>query len=200
MGFAGDYHSTTAVWGDYDNDGRLDLYVASFLAAEPFYRDHLWHNEGARFRDVTPPAILARDASHGVQWADFDADGDLDLALANNHAQASHPLFRNLLPAARARRSLQLLVLDAAGRYTRAGSEVRLYRAGTRTLLGTRLVDSGGGYDSQNAMPVHFGLAAEGRVDVEVTCLLGGRRRIDRRAGVDPAALGGRPLVVRACP
>ncbi len=38
-------------------------------------------------------------------------------------------------------------------------------------MLGTNIVDTGSGYNSQNAMPVHFGLAEEGLVDVEVTTL-----------------------------
>src|SRR5206468_5201512 len=37
-------HATTPSWGDYDNDGRPDLYVAGFLATETHYPDHLFHN------------------------------------------------------------------------------------------------------------------------------------------------------------
>ena len=59
------------------------------------------------------------------------------------------------------------LVLVGGGRHTRAGSEVRIYRAGTDEVLGTRLLDTGGGYCSQNVMPVHIGLP-EG-VEVVIT-------------------------------
>ena len=114
--------------------------------------------------------IQAHDGDHGVQWADFDLDGALDLALANNEAMGSHYLFRNQLPVDQARRSLQVLVLDDKGHFTKAGSEVRLYAAGTCKLLGTNIVDTGSGYCSQNAMPAHFGLGShDGAVDVEVT-------------------------------
>lgn len=198
LGLGEDYHSTTAAWGDFDNDGRPDLYVASFMGDDRDARDHLFHNRGDRFVDVLPDAVRRDDASHGVQWADFDADGDLDLALANNHRSGVHFLFRNQLPADAARRALQVLVLDGAGRHSRAGSEVRVFRAGTRELLGTRLVDAGGGYDSQNAAPVHFGLPRMERVDVEVTWFSPAGRRTTRVADVDPAALSGRALVVRA--
>ena len=51
-----------------------------------------------------------------------------------------------------------ILVVDRAGRHTRAGSEVRVYAPGTRTVLGGRLVDTGGGYCSQSVIPVHLGL------------------------------------------
>jgi hypothetical protein len=75
---------------------------------------------------------------------------------------------------------------------------VRLYRAGTRELMGTGLVDTGGGYASQNIAPVHFGLGEyEGRVDVEITFLTRAGRQVTRVQDVDPRSLAGRPLIVR---
>ncbi len=91
-------HATTPFWGDYDNDGRPDLYVAGFLATETHYPDHLFHNDGGRFTDLLPKLLNDHDASHGVQWVDFDGDGALDLSLTNNDASGGHYLFRNLLP------------------------------------------------------------------------------------------------------
>jgi penicillin amidase len=203
MGVAGETHATTSVWGDFDNDGRVDVYVVSYLSAVMNVRDRLFHNEGATFRDVTPSILLKNDATHGAQWVDYDQDGDLDLALADNGTAGVHFLFRNRLPAALRQRGLNVLVLDERGRYTRAGSEVRVYRAGTRTLLGTRMVDTGSGYCSQNMMPVHVGLppadsGGADSVDVEVTTLTMGGRKITRVSGVDPKSLGGKPLVVKA--
>jgi penicillin amidase len=198
LGIAGDYHATTSVWGDYDNDGRKDLYVASYLANVMHARDYLYRNDGATFRDVTPSTLLKHDATHGVQWMDFDADGDLDLALADNGAMGGHFLFRNRLPAPRRERGLNVIVLDGRGRYTRAGSEVRAYKAGTKTLLGTSVVDTGSGYCSQNLAPVHLGLPTGDPVDIEVTTLTTRGRQVTRIEGVDPKARAGKPLVVRA--
>jgi hypothetical protein len=194
-------HATTPAWGDYDNDGRPDLYVAGFLVNVTHYPDHLFHNEranagGARFRDVLPALVNDHDASHGVQWVDFDQDGALDLALANNDPGGGHYLFRNLLPAARARQSLAIDVVDSKGRHTKPGAEVRAYAAGTRRLISSGLVDTGGGYCSQNVMPVHVATSAADRVDVEVTTMAKGGRKVTKISGVDPkTAL--RPLVLR---
>ncbi len=198
LGIAGDQHSTTAVWGDYDNDGRPDVYVASYLANVMHARDRLLRNVGGAFRDVTPSILLKHDATHGVQWMDYDTDGDLDLALADNGTMGLHFLFRNRLPAPLRQRGLNALVLDERGRYTRAGSEVRAYIAGTRTLLGTVMVDTGGGYCSQNLAPVHLGFPTADPVDIEVTTLTASGRKVTRLAGVDPKKLAGKPLVVRA--
>jgi hypothetical protein len=142
--------------------------------------------------------IFRHDGDHGVQWADFDLDGALDLALANNEPMGSHYLFHSQLPADRARRSLQVLVLDIKGHYTKAGSEVRLYAAGTRRLIGTNIVDTGSGYCSQSAMPVHFGLGSyDGAVDVEVTHFTPTGRLVTRMTGVEPRAYQGKYLEVR---
>src|SRR4029079_16578064 len=193
MGVAGEYHAVSSAWGDYDNDGRPDLYVTAYINGITRYPDYLYHNDGDHFSDVTPAIILRHDGDHGVQWADFDLDGALDLALANNESMGSHYLFRNLLPPERARRSLQVLVLDEKGAFTKAGSEVRLYAAGTRKLLGTNMVDTGSGYCSQNAMPAHLGLGShEGAVDVEVTHFTPAGRVVTRVAAVDPRAYHGK--------
>jgi penicillin G amidase len=197
MGVAGGDKATPSSWGDYDNDGRPDLYVSSYVDLPVNERDYLFRNEGNRFKDVLPPAFLKRGATHGIQWADFDGDGALDLAMANNNPDGNLSLYRNLLPPARARRSIQVLVLDDKGHYTRAGSEVRVYAPGTRTILGARLVDTGSGYCSQNAMPVHIGLPTDGRVDVEVTSLTRAGRKVARVANVDPGKLPRRVLVLK---
>jgi hypothetical protein len=189
-------HATTPSWGDYDNDGRPDLYVAGFLATETHYPDHLFHNgRGGAFTDVLPALVKDHDASHGVQWIDFDNDGALDLALTNNDPGGGHYLFKSLLSASRARRSLAVDVVDARGRHTKPGAEVRVYTAGTRRLISSGLVDTGGGYCSQNVSPVHVATGDAARVDVEVMTMASDGRRVTRVAGLNPKTAR-RPLVV----
>jgi len=68
-----------AAAGDYDNDGRIDLYITALEG------DRLFRNEGAgRFRDVTKAAGIA-NANFGTSaaWFDYDRDGRLDLFVAN---------------------------------------------------------------------------------------------------------------------
>src|SRR5262249_47465308 len=67
--------------GDYDNDGRDDVYVT--CALEP---GHLFHNEGGgRFRDVTGQAGVGDEGKLGTScaWLDYDNDGWLDLFVCN---------------------------------------------------------------------------------------------------------------------
>jgi hypothetical protein len=196
-GLAIDARYDACALADVDHDGRIDLYVNGTVTGGRSYRDHLFRNTGSRFEDVTPANVLALHADHGVQWADFDADGDEDLALTGVRPDGMHLVLRNLLAAADARRSLRVSVVDARGRATRAGAEVRLFAAGTRRVLGTRLVDTGSGYDAQSEMPVHFGLARAAAVDVEVTMPVRGTRVVRLVRGVQPRAWRGKVLEVR---
>lgn len=195
-------HAVTSAWGDLDNDGLSDLYVGNFIAGQPLYRDALFVNRGATsggwsFTESLPDVILKHDATHGVQLVDFDGDGRLDLSLTNNDpGGGGHPLLRNT--AAPRGRGFFVEVADTAMRQTRAGSEVRVFQPRSRQLLSASLVDAGSGYCSQNAMPVHLGVpeAWKGRVDVEVTTLVRGVRRVTSIKGVDPASYVRRPLRV----
>lgn len=65
--------------GDYDNDGKDDVYVTALEG------DRLFRNLGGfKFRDVTKASGLA-NASFGTSaaWLDYDRDGRLDLFVAN---------------------------------------------------------------------------------------------------------------------
>jgi hypothetical protein len=65
--------------GDYDNDGRDDVYLTALGG------DHLLHNEGGgRFRDVTRESGIVNSAfATSSAWLDYDRDGRLDLFVAN---------------------------------------------------------------------------------------------------------------------
>jgi enediyne biosynthesis protein E4 len=65
--------------GDFDNDGRDDIYITALEG------DRLLRNTGAfRFEDVTKAAGIANAAfATSAAWLDFDRDGRLDLFVAN---------------------------------------------------------------------------------------------------------------------
>jgi hypothetical protein len=64
-------------------------------------------------------------------------------------------------------------------------------------VLGSRQVSTGGGYNTQHAAPLHFGVAGNAAVDVEVTFMTPSGRRTQRVNRVDPARYHGRSLVIR---
>jgi len=129
-------------------------------------------------------------------WADFDSDGDTDLSLTGATDSGMHHILSNQMPQTLEARSILVQVTDGNGFRTRAGAEVRVYEAGTRTLLGTRLLDTGSGYNTQSSLPVHFGLPREGLVDIEVIFPGGGSRSVTAVKNVDPRDHAGRPVTV----
>ena len=160
------------------------------------YRDYLFHHTGRVFTDATPDNVRALPASHGASWADVDDDGDVDLALAGTTTERMPLLLRNMLPSPATARSLKVRVVDDRGHATRAGAEVRIFRAGTRQLLGAALVDAGSGYNSQSDLPVHIGLKDLAAVDVQVI-VPGGRARTETwQRGVLPSRT--RAVVIRS--
>ncbi len=74
-------------WGDYDNDGRLDLFVST--GAQNPLNNLLFHNEGSgNFTKVTSGSIVNESSSSsGCAWLDYDKDGWLDLFVVNGSNQ-----------------------------------------------------------------------------------------------------------------
>jgi len=77
-----------ALFADYDNDGRLDLYVATDG------RDILYRNlGGGKFQEVAATAGIGEaDPGYAARFVDLDLEGDLDLFLAN---AAANRVYRN---------------------------------------------------------------------------------------------------------
>ena len=182
--------------GDLNNDGREDLYNISYRSGETHGYDAFYWNTGNGFDRDFPDSLARFDGDHGVRFADFDGDGDLDIALTNRRPGGRLSVLRNELPADQGA-YLFVSVLDGRGNHTRQGSEVRLFDHETGRLLGTRIVDTGGGYISQNLAPIHFGTGAHRLVDIEVTSMSAEGRRIIRVTDIDVADFEGRAVKVR---
>ncbi len=88
------YPTEAAAWGDYDNDGFIDLYLANYEKPllETIDRgrcnpDHLFHNNGdGTFTEVSKTAgtsLRENMCGRGVSWGDYDNDGDSDIYVSN---------------------------------------------------------------------------------------------------------------------
>ena len=96
-GVAGQQASFTAAWGDYDGDGRLDLYVANGVIADGGANSlHLNRTGGAiLFEDIATAAGVADTLKTvGTAAGDYDADGRVDLYSVN--IGGPNRLFHNL--------------------------------------------------------------------------------------------------------
>jgi hypothetical protein len=70
-------YAGAATWADYDNDGRLDLFVLGYFDSQ------LWRNTGNGFTNVTASVApgLPRVAYSSMAWGDYDNDGRSDFLI-----------------------------------------------------------------------------------------------------------------------
>ncbi|HET7206410.1 MAG TPA: CRTAC1 family protein [Terriglobales bacterium] len=97
MGDPNRYYGLGATWGDYNNDGWPDLYVANDAGPNFLYRNK--HDGTFEEEGLMDGAAVGADGSEqgsmGVSWGDFDHDGRLDM-LVTNFVNQSDTLYRNM--------------------------------------------------------------------------------------------------------
>ncbi len=91
----GVYRSSVA-WGDYDNDGDLDVLLTGDLSDRDSI-SKVYRNDGGAFTDIGAALFAAGRSSVG--WGDYDNDGDLDILLTGSHRTK---VYRNESPVANA--------------------------------------------------------------------------------------------------
>lgn len=155
--------------GDYDNDGRLDLFFTTVYANASFGKKNypvLYHNEVAgdawQFGDATKGSGLEElPPTYQASWADFDRDGDLDLVTAGQ-------LYVNSLAAGM--HWLEVRVRGDGRRVNRqgVGAQARIRLPDGRVL--TREVQIGTGQGNADSLVLHFGLGdVAGPVQVDIS-------------------------------
>ncbi len=90
------FHPTqNAAWGDYDNDGTLDLFIGNESRRGDPHPCELFHNQGdGTFRNAAQGVGLDHVGFvKGSAWGDYDNDGDLDLYLSQFYE--TNTLYRN---------------------------------------------------------------------------------------------------------
>jgi len=142
-------------WGDYDNDGDLDLYVAKGMNQT----DRLYQNNSGTFTDVASTVGMV-DTRHSsaISWGDFNNDGFLDLYLNNNGTQ--NRLFKS--NAGNSNKWIVLWLQGVQSNRSAIGARVTIK---TGTLTQIREVQGGSGGKGQNSLPVEFGLGSASTID-----------------------------------
>ncbi len=85
-------NSDGAAWGDYDNDGNLDLFVTNYSANNALFKN----NGDGTFTKILTGAIVSDGGFSGAaSWCDFDNDGNLDLLVTNGGNEDNFLYFNN---------------------------------------------------------------------------------------------------------
>ena len=86
--------SGSVAWGDFDNDGDLDLAVNG--VDESAARFRVYRNDNGTFNFYNEPAGVVGPGGNGsVAWGDFDNDGDLDLAVIGGDGGERFRIYRS---------------------------------------------------------------------------------------------------------
>ena len=144
-------------WGDYDNDGDLDLWIPQVKTYSFWDWCYLWRNNGDRtFTDQAETLGIRVWSNTGAAWGDYDNDGDLDLVTEGTHPfkgiREIH-LFRN---DGNENHWLQLELEGTSSNRMAVGARIILRNNGTSM---SRIIGGdNGGHGFQNSPVVHFGL------------------------------------------
>ncbi|MFN4260056.1 MAG: FG-GAP repeat domain-containing protein [Gemmataceae bacterium] len=142
--------ATSAVWGDFDNDGHLDLFVGCLLGPNRFFRNR---GDGT-FEDATEAIGLHQRIfnTQALTVADLNQDGVLDLIL-NNEGQESAVLLGNREVV----NQRTPVTIQVAGTKGVIGSQVRITDPQGKTLARWQ-ISGGDGRGGQMPPLAHFAL------------------------------------------
>lgn len=147
-------------WGDYDNDGHLDLFVTSSNGG-----NRLFHNQGdGTFTEIMEGTPVTDDQTSVdcwvADWVDYDNDGALDLFVTRNGEDVSNALYHN---TGNANSWLEVSLLGTAGNAAAIGAKLRVSATiGGKAVVQVREINDGG-----RGMPLtaHFGLGDAAKAD-----------------------------------
>ncbi len=168
-----------AEFGDVDNDGRADLFIAKgnvdqmpgLATRDP--NNLLVQNEDGSFREVSVEAGVASMArSRGGALVDFDGDGRLDLIVSNRRAPLE--LFRNVTPDAG--NWVRVDLVQNGGNRDAIGARITV-RTGALSQTVQRVI--GGGHAGGQLLPLHFGIGSADAAVITVRWPDGSETQVD---------------------
>ena len=163
-----DYETGKSVgWGtaffDYDNDGWLDLYLASTGVSQIYgkagmhneYPDMLYHNNGDETFSPIEHDLFMNEiyATMGFSTADYNNDGRVDFVAT--HWNDQHRLYENITDETNNWIQFQL---EGSGTIPRDAIGTRVYVTTSEGHTQMQELKSGSSLGSGNDMTLHFGL------------------------------------------
>ena len=134
-----------AAAGDYDGDGRVDLFVTRICDSPILYRNMEGLGGEPEFSDVTEAAGLSEaqlSGSNGAAWGDVDNDGDLDLYVTATRGASGKLAYGHAL-----------YINDGSGKFTEEGDKRGASLNSSNPHYGQSV--SFGDYDRDGFLDIH---------------------------------------------
>lgn len=161
-------YSKGSAWGDYDNDGYLDIFVNNYYVSPESTAarsNSLFHNNGdGTFTENTGSEWLTPTyeswGNNNCAWGDLDNDGDIDLI------QGSDYQVNQYINNGSCRNWLEMKLTGTISNRSAIGARVYVYAVinGKAQIL-SREVSGQTGYSGQNSLRLHFGLGSTTTID-----------------------------------
>jgi hypothetical protein len=157
-------------WGDYDNDGDLDMFVTQAYKTpnspliNNLYKNMLIETGNPTFEKITTGDIV-NDAgySYGFSWCDWDGDGDLDLFVAKTYNENENNAA--YLNDGNSNSWIEVTCIGTITNHSALGSKVRVKAIiNSHPVWQMREIDAQSGYCAENLVQ-HFGLGNASIID-----------------------------------
>lgn len=158
---------TDVIWGDYDNDGFLDVFLSVLGTPTSLAANRLYHNNGDGTFSQVLTGSIANDktiGTPGCAWGDYDNDGFLDLFVAcgSDVFPATNLLYRN---NGNSNGWFKIKLVGIASNRSAVGAKVRvLATIRGRSMWQLREINTGSGF-SGCPLEAHFGLGDATNID-----------------------------------
>lgn len=156
--------SVSSTWGDYDNDGDLDVYVTNDFNENNTLYDNNGDGTFTKVSEGEPSNGGGR--SNGATWADYNNDGYLDLFVPNGQRPVvqSNVMFTN--NGTSGNNWVNIKCTGVASNAAGIGAEVRAKATiNSASIWQLRQVSGSTGFNAQNSFNVEFGLGDATQVD-----------------------------------
>ena len=165
LGIARAFGSMGAGFGDVDNDGKIDIYLANGGPIMPrFEPNALFVRQNEGYVEVGADAGVDNlGKGHGVAFADYDADGDVDLYVGHG-GHYPGDLWKNSLYRNEGTlfHWIHIVLIGQPPNLNAIGAHAQIF-SGDRSQVAQ--VHSGGGFGSTDSFALEFGLGNHNRVE-----------------------------------
>jgi len=150
-------------WGDYDNDGWIDLYMPDYHGGG----GRLYHNNGDGTFTKVAAGSVTTDSGHsvGAVWGDYDRDGFLDLFVSNSAGgpgEASDYLYHK---NGNSNSWIEIKCVGTRSNRSAIGTKIRVKATiAGKTLWQMREINTGDGR-SGSLLEAHFGLGGATNIE-----------------------------------